>query len=117
MVNTSWSMNSRSDEVGEKRQLIYRWIATAVFILIASYMPAALAQSTGADGLCQFAGWLKAIATVAAIIALILFVVNSFFIKSSVVGDIIMYVIIGCVIIGAAPYLVTLTGLTTNCSI
>lgn len=116
MVNTNFSMNSKNVEGGAKRQRIFQWAVTAALIMAATYMPDAMAQS-GADGLCKFAGWLKEIATVAAIIALVLFVLNSFFIKSSVVGDIIMYVIIGCVIMVAGPYLIGLTGLTTNCSL
>lgn len=116
MVSTNWSMTSKIVEGAAKRQRIYQWVLAAILLIAATYMPEAMAAN-GSDGLCKFAGWLKEIATVAAIIALVLFVMNSFFIKSSVVGDIIMYVIIGCVIVGAAPYLIGLTGLTTNCSI
>jgi nitrate reductase gamma subunit len=96
-----------------------RWIAVPMLVLAALYIPSAFAQDAGAasQGLCKFAGFLKQIATVAAIIGLILFVLNSFFMKSSVVGDIIMYIIIGCAIMVAGPYLITLTGLTSNCSI
>lgn len=113
MVNTTWStfMSKFNLEVAFRAALMLS------ALLLATYMPSAMAQQTGADGLCQFAGWLKQIATVAAIIALILFVINSMFIKSSVVGDIIMYVIIGCVIMVAGPYIIGLTGLVTNCTL
>jgi len=116
MVNTNLSTTSKAADSAERRKRIYQGLLAAVLVMVATYMPDAMAQS-GADGLCKFAGWLKEIATVAAIIALVLFVLNSFFIKSSVVGDIIMYVIIGCVIMVAGPYLIGLTGLTTNCSL
>lgn len=71
---------------------------------------------TAATGLCQIATWLKEIVTGAAIIAVMIFVTNSFFIKSSVVGDIIMYVIIGCAIASVATYIITQAGLTSSCS-
>lgn len=77
----------------------------------------ASAQAATAGGLCVFAGWLKTLATTAAIIAVIMVVLNSLFMKSSVVGDIIVTVIIGCVIMAAAPYIISLTGLAPNCSI
>lgn len=79
----------------------------------------AMAQSGGgaATGLCQVAEWLKQIVAGGAIIAVMLFVINSFFVKSSVVGDIIMYVIIGCTIASVSSFLIGLTGLTTSCSV
>lgn len=81
----------------------------------------AMAQAGGgaggaASGLCQVAGWLKEVVAGAAIIAVMIFVINSFFVKSSVVGDIIMYVIIGCAIASVASFLISQTGLTTSCS-
>lgn len=90
----------------------------AFFVLMAAVImlsPEVFAQSQGA-GLCSFAEWLKNVATTAAIVALILLVLNSFFLKSSVVGDIIMYVVIGCVIIAAAPEVIQITGLSPSCS-
>jgi len=119
MVNTNLNMTSVKAEEGLSWSRVIRWFLVPTLVLAAFYMPAAFAQDGGAaaQGLCKFAGFLKQIATVAAIIGLILFVLNSFFMKSSVVGDIIMYIIIGCVIMVAGPYLITLTGLTTNCSL
>jgi len=84
--------------------------------------PDAMAQAGGdggaaAAGLCKVAGWIKTILTASAIIAVLIYVINSFFVKSSVVGDIILYVIIGCAIAAAVVYLIGLTGLQTSCSI
>ncbi len=93
-----------------------------LFSLVLS--PDAFAQAAGggggdaaAAGLCKVAGWIKTILTAAAIIAVLIYVINSFFVKSSVVGDIILYVIIGCAIAAAVVYLIGLTGLQTSCSI
>lgn len=72
---------------------------------------------TAATGLCGVASFMKTIVTGAAIIAVLIFVVNSFFVKSSVVGDLIMYVMIGCAIATAAVYIVTQTGLTSSCTL
>lgn len=122
MVNmTSNTTTGKSDlsSAGGKASSFWRWAIFPFLAIALLYAAPALAQDAAAAtrGLCQFAGFLKQIATVAAIIAIVLFVLNSFFIKSSVVGDIIMYVIIGCVILVAAPYLIGLTGLTSNCAI
>jgi len=89
--------------------LVGVFLAAALF-----FMPDAYAQTV--DGLCEFAEFLRELATAGAVVALILFVLNSFFLKNNVVGDIIMYVIIGCVIMSVAPTIITLTGLTQQCS-
>lgn len=96
-----------------------------ILILMALFLNHnAMAQAAGggggdaaAAGLCKVAGWIKTILTAAAIIAVLIYVINSFFVKSSVVGDIILYVIIGCAIAAAVVYLIGLTGLQTSCSI
>lgn len=94
-----------------------------LFFLVALCLtPEAFAQSGGGgdvmSGLCKVAGWVQKILTAAAVIAVLLYVINSFFLKSSVVGDIILYVIIGCAIATAVIYLIGLTGLNTSgCSL
>ncbi|SER34698.1 TrbC/VIRB2 family protein [Giesbergeria anulus] len=79
----------------------------------------AMAQNSGsaATGLCNVASFMKTIVTGAAIIAVLIFVANSFFVKSSIVGDLVMYVMIGCAIATAAVYIVQQTGLTSSCSL
>lgn len=79
----------------------------------------AMAQDSGSatTGLCNIASFMKAIATGAAIIAVLIFVANSFFVKSSIVGDLVMYVLIGCAIATAAVYIIQQTGLTTTCTL
>lgn len=69
------------------------------------------------QGLCQFASWLKTIATTAAVVAVFLFVMNSFFSKSSVIGDLILYVVIGCAVMVGASGIISLTGLTVTCNV
>lgn len=75
---------------------------------------AGLGSADAMEGLCKVAGWVQKILTAAAVIAVLLYVINSFFMKSSVVGDIILYVIIGCAIAAAVIYLIGLTGLSTS---
>lgn len=91
-----------------------RVVAAVILAAFALNVPDAMAQVAG---MCQFANFLKQLATVAGIVALIVIVINSFFLKNSVIGDIIMYVIIGCVIIVAATTIITATGLTTSCTL
>lgn len=116
MTLSTCSKNDADREVAfarsqRRRLAILSWFAAALAMLFAPYATAA-----NTSGLCEFAKFLKDVATGGAIIAIVLFVINSFFIKSSVVGDIIMYVIIGCVVVAIAPEVVTMTGLTTSCS-
>lgn len=123
MVSTSLSsFFQRLRSTTPESQLAYssrlQWqirVMAAVFLTaLALNVPDAMAQVAG---MCQFANFLKQLATVAGIVALIVIVLNSFFLKNSVIGDIIMYVIIGCVIIVAATTIITATGLTTSCTL
>jgi len=116
-LNTFFQQNNASDAEFNRHFAVHMKILTALvigFFIFAS--DGALAQPSTA-GLCSFAGWLKQLAIVAAIIALILLVINSFFAKSSLIGDIIITVIIGCVIMAAAPQIISLTGLASNCNL
>ncbi len=96
-----------------------------LFLMALVLSPDVMAQAAGgaadggtsAEGLCKIAGWIKTILTAAAIIAVLIYVINSFFVKSSVVGDIILYVIIGCAIAASVVYVIGLTGLSTSCSL
>ncbi|UUZ66560.1 hypothetical protein LP417_33960 (plasmid) [Polaromonas sp. P1-6] len=45
-----------------------------------------------------------------------MYVINSFFSKNALFGEIIQNVLIGCLVAVAAVFLVTSTGLTVNCS-
>lgn len=92
------------------------------FLMAIVFSPDVMAQAgddggAAAAGLCKVAGWIKTILTAAAIIAVLIYVINSFFVKSSVVGDIILYVIIGCAIAASVVYVIGLTGLSTSCSL
>lgn len=103
--------NAEFVKTQQRRIAILSWVGVLAALLFA---PTAFAADT--SGLCTFAKFLKDVATGAAIIAVVLFVVNSLFMKSSVVGDIILYVIVGCVIVAVAPDVVGMTGLTTSCT-
>lgn len=118
MVSTDLSICIEKNEPESTARKWLYWVGLFMLALAMFYMPDVYAQSnTGTQGLCKFAGWLKSIVSVVAIIAIILLVLNSFFMKSSVIGDIIIYVIVGCAIVAAATYLVGLSGLTTTCTI
>jgi len=72
--------------------------------------------TAGISTLCVVKTWVMNMAKVAAVIALVLLVLNSFFGKNSVVGEIIQYVLIGCVIIVGADALI-LSGLFGSASL
>lgn len=90
------------------------FIFLALFLFFNSFAFAQVGDADAMEGLCKVAGWVQKILTAAAVIAVLLYVINSFFMKSSVVGDIILYVIIGCAIAAAVIYLIGLTGLSTS---
>jgi predicted membrane channel-forming protein YqfA (hemolysin III family) len=81
---------------------------------IAAAGPAFAQANTG--GLCTLFSALKQIAGAAALIAIAIFVINSFFGKSSLIGEITTYVIIGCMVLVLAPSLVQAIGLSPACS-
>jgi len=122
MVFMNWNMFSKQTDADflafkRKENLYLKLLFALTIAFFALWVDNASAQAVSTGGLCSFAGWLKTLATTAAIIAVIMVVLNSLFMKSSVVGDIIVTVIIGCVIMAAAPYIISLTGLAPNCSI
>lgn len=100
---------------------VFLYLPQVFLFLVATFFMAPDAFAQAGDtmaGLCKVAGWVQKILTAAAVIAVLLYVINSFFLKSSVVGDIILYVIIGCAIATAVVYLIGLTGLNTSgCSL
>ncbi len=116
-----WSTQRRvSDTASAKRWegRLHAFVKSAMVLMVAALAGTAYAQvgGDGASALCEVAKWLKNIATTAGLIALFLFVMNSFFAKSSIIGDIIMYVVIGCVVMTAGTFLIGKTGLTVSCS-
>lgn len=78
-------------------------------------VPSAFAQSV--EGLCTIAIWYKTFAGAAALIAVIIYVVNSYFGKSSLVADIVQNVLIGCAVVVGAGALINATGLSSQCTI
>lgn len=78
-------------------------------------IPTAFAQSV--EGLCTIATWYKTFVGVTALIAILFYVLNSLFGKSTLVESIVINVLIGCAFAIAAGPLITSTGLSPNCSI
>lgn len=74
------------------------------------------AQSADAAGLCNLVSFIKSIIGTVAVLAILLYVINSFFGKSALIGEIIEKVLIGCVVAVGATFLITKTGLTVSCS-
>jgi hypothetical protein len=122
LSGSGWSTQKRPTNGAAARRWergLQTFAQSAMVLLIAAVAGTAFAQSVGGDGasaLCEVAKWLKTIATTAGLIALFLFVMNSFFAKSSIIGDIIMYVVIGCVVMTAGSFIIGKTGLTMTCT-
>ncbi|WP_234265125.1 hypothetical protein [Hydrogenophaga sp. NFH-34] len=104
-----------ASEFAARQRLQIRVMAAFFLVALAFFMPDAMAQQV--EGICGFARFLKQLVAGAAIVAVLLFIINSFFLKSSVIGDIIMYVIIGCVIAVAVVFIIESTGLAVTCTL
>ncbi len=91
--------------------------AVAPYVLMVIAVPA-FAQSGGTSaGLCYLVNFIKGLIGVVAVLAILLYVINSFFGKSALIGEIIEKVLIGCTVAVAAVFLVTSTSLTVSCSV
>lgn len=90
-------------------------LKTALVLMAVLTMAPASAQSMG--GFCTFITWVKNIIGACAVLAILMYVINSFFSKNALFGEIIQNVLIGCLVAVAAVFLVTSTGLTVNCSV
>lgn len=116
MTSTSLSFYRSDDFYNTMKRFGFMVLLMCIFM---TFPVDSMAQTSGATtttGLCSVASWIKAILTGAAVIAVMIYVINSFFVKSSIVGDIIMYVIIGCAVAATASYFINLTGLATTCA-
>lgn len=81
------------------------------------FAQAALGGQQAVTGICALAGWFKIILGAVAIVAGLIYIINSFFTKSNVLGDIITNVLLGCLVAGVLGYLVSLTlGVGTQCA-
>lgn len=114
-----WSTEKRIPNDACGKAYLAMFLRMTMVMLLLAFTASAYAQvgGDGTSGLCEVAKWLKNIATVAALIALFLFVMNSFFAKSSVIGDVIMYIMVGCAVMMAGNFLITKTGLTLSCQV
>jgi len=114
MEHTNSKLSSQNLPVKLKLEgRVRTMLQMAAFSALAVIAGPALAQGVNVSGLCDFAEGLKMIAGAVAVVAIIVLAINSFFSKSSVIGDIITTVIIGCVVVAAAAEMVYLTGLTS----
>lgn len=111
---------------------LWRLVFVAALLLVVALLPVeAWAQTTvsiggaggGAGGgnasvagFCAIAEWFKLIVGAVALIAGIMYVINSFFAKSNVMGDIVITVLMGCIIATALGWLIGLAlGTGTQC--
>lgn len=85
----------------------------AIILLCCAAAPA-FAQSANAAGLCYLMTFIKAIIGTVAILAILLYVINSFFGKSALIGEIIEKVLIGCVVAVGASFIVNSTGVVAS---
>jgi hypothetical protein len=85
-------------------------------LLIASVLEASSVNAQSVTGLCSIATFLKAAVGVVAVVAILVLVINSFFTKSSVIGDVVTTVLIGCIFAVGATAMITATGLSPSCS-
>lgn len=88
-----------------------KWTLLATSLLAIS---PANAQAIGA--LCNIITFVKGLIGATAVLAILCFVINSFFSKNSLFGDIIQTVLIGCLVAVGAVALVTASGLTVGCA-
>lgn len=91
-------------------------LKTAAVIALALVAGPVFAQSADTTGLCKLVSFIKSIIGTVAVLAILLYVINSFFGKSALIGEIIEKVLIGCVVAVGATFLVTKTGLVVSCS-
>lgn len=88
-------------------------VKTAFVVAIMFAAVPAFAQATGGGGgMCTMITWLRNIVGGAAVLAVMLLVINSFFGKSALIGEIIEKVLIGCIVIGAFGAILQSTGVT-----
>lgn len=85
-------------------------------LLAASVLEASSVNAQSVSGLCSITTFLKAAVAVIAVVAVLVLVINSFFTKSSVIGDVVTTVLIGCVFAVGANAMISATGLAPACS-
>lgn len=109
---------------------LWRLIFVAALLLVVALLPVeAWAQTTvsigggarnanaSVAGFCAIAAWFELIVGAVALIAGIMYVINSFFAKSNVMGEIVTNVLLGCIIVGVLGWLIGLAlGTGTQCA-
>lgn len=82
---------------------------------ISTFANAAPGDTNITAGLCFLVTQYKLVLGIAAMIAILVAVLNSFFAKSALIADLVEKVVIGCGIAAAASYFVSSTGLAATC--
>ena len=99
MANTKLNISNRAKNIA--------------FILLCCAATPAFANANTA-GLCFLLTFIKAMIGTVAVLAILLYVINSFFGKSALIGEIIEKVLIGCVIAVGATFIVNSTGVVAS---
>lgn len=108
MARTKWNFFSKKSEFDSK-QSQYKslkpifWTIFSASVLMGS---AAFAQNVDISGICNLVDILKQIAKATAVLAVILFAINSMFGKSSLFAEIITSVVMALVVIAAASAII-----------
>lgn len=102
--------------MGNMKSITSKRLKNAAFFALVVATGPVFAQTADASGLCNLVSFIKSIIGTVAVLAILLYVINSFFGKSALIGEIIEKVLIGCVVAVGATFLITKTGLTVSCS-
>lgn len=92
------------------KQKRFKLAKNILYIGLSIVMSPAFAQANNA-GLCYLVTFIKAIIGTVAVLAVLTLVINSFFGKSALIGEIVEKVLIGCVVAVGATFLIQSTGL------
>jgi 1,4-dihydroxy-2-naphthoate octaprenyltransferase len=109
----SWNMYKTKIKSGLKSSTM-KQISVAIASLLMTSVSYAQTAAGGTGGLCAIGVWLKMVIGVVAIIAGLIYVINNFFAKSEIIGDIVIKVLLGCAIVAMLGFLVAQTGLGQN---
>ena len=85
-------------------------------LIIMALVAVSPSNAQAITALCNIITFIKGLIGAVAVLAILCFVINSFFSKNSLFGDIIQTVLIGCLVAVGAVALVTASGLTVGCS-
>lgn len=109
MAHMKWNLFSKQDDSDLHKSQIqpsrksFFWLIFASTVLLSG---TAVAQGVDISGICNLVDILKQIAKATAVLAVILFAINSMFGKSSLFAEIITSVVMALVVIAAASMII-----------